>query len=62
MLVSYAFGSIDEMGEGVFRKVRQELGVTRQGLNKLLARLAIDTANAAAFDRPDTPDRPTIAD
>jgi hypothetical protein len=26
--VGYAFGSIDEMGDGVFRKVRQELGVT----------------------------------
>jgi mannose-6-phosphate isomerase-like protein (cupin superfamily) len=34
--VGYAFGSIDEMGEGVFRKVRQELGVTAFGVNVLV--------------------------
>jgi mannose-6-phosphate isomerase-like protein (cupin superfamily) len=33
---SYAFGSIDEMGDGVFRKVRQELGVTAFGVNVLV--------------------------
>jgi mannose-6-phosphate isomerase-like protein (cupin superfamily) len=34
--VSYAFGSIDEMGDGVFRKVRRELGVTAFGVNVLV--------------------------
>jgi mannose-6-phosphate isomerase-like protein (cupin superfamily) len=34
--VSYSFGSIDEMGDGVFRKVRQELGVTAFGVNALV--------------------------
>ena len=34
--VSHAFGSIDEMGGGVFRKVRRELGVTAFGVNVLV--------------------------
>jgi mannose-6-phosphate isomerase-like protein (cupin superfamily) len=34
--VSYAFGTIEEMGDGVFRKVRQELGVTAFGVNVLV--------------------------
>ena len=34
--MSYAFGSIDELGEGVFRKVRRELGVTSFGVNVLV--------------------------
>jgi mannose-6-phosphate isomerase-like protein (cupin superfamily) len=34
--VGYAFGSIDEMGDGTFRKVRQELGVTAFGVNVLV--------------------------
>jgi mannose-6-phosphate isomerase-like protein (cupin superfamily) len=34
--VGYSFGSIDEMGDGVFRKVRQELGVTAFGVNVLV--------------------------
>jgi mannose-6-phosphate isomerase-like protein (cupin superfamily) len=34
--MSYSFGSIDEMGDGVFRKVRQELGVTAFGVNALV--------------------------
>jgi len=34
--MSYAFGTIDEMGDGVFRKVRQELGVTAFGVNVLV--------------------------
>jgi len=34
--VGYAFGSIDEMGDGVFRKVRRELGVTAFGVNVLV--------------------------
>ena len=34
--MGYAFGSIDEMGEGIFRKVRQELGVTAFGVNVLV--------------------------
>jgi mannose-6-phosphate isomerase-like protein (cupin superfamily) len=35
-VVGYAFGSIDELGEGVFRKVRRELGVTAFGANVLV--------------------------
>jgi mannose-6-phosphate isomerase-like protein (cupin superfamily) len=34
--MGYAFGSIDEMGDGVFRKVRQELGITAFGANVLV--------------------------
>jgi mannose-6-phosphate isomerase-like protein (cupin superfamily) len=34
--MSHAFGSIDEMGDGVFRKVRRELGVTAFGVNALV--------------------------
>ena len=34
--MGYAFGSIDEMGDGVFRKVRQELGVNAFGVNVLV--------------------------
>ena len=33
---SHAFGSIDQMGDGVFRKVRRELGVTAFGVNVLV--------------------------
>jgi len=31
--VGYSFGSIEEMGDGVFRKVRRELGVNAFGVN-----------------------------
>ena len=31
--MGYAFGTIDELGDGVFRKVRRELGVTAFGVN-----------------------------
>ena len=34
--MGYAFGMIDELGEGVFRKVRRELGVTAFGVNVLV--------------------------
>jgi mannose-6-phosphate isomerase-like protein (cupin superfamily) len=34
--VGYAFGSVDGMGDGVFRKVRRELGVTAFGVNVLV--------------------------
>jgi len=34
--MGHAFGSIDEMGDGVFRKVRRELGVTAFGVNALV--------------------------
>jgi mannose-6-phosphate isomerase-like protein (cupin superfamily) len=34
--MAYAFGSIDEMGDGAFRKVRRELGVTAFGVNVLV--------------------------
>ena len=34
--MGYSYGSIDEMGDGVFRKVRRELGVTAFGVNALV--------------------------
>jgi mannose-6-phosphate isomerase-like protein (cupin superfamily) len=34
--VGYAFGTIDELGDGVFRKVRQALGVSAFGVNVLV--------------------------
>jgi mannose-6-phosphate isomerase-like protein (cupin superfamily) len=34
--MAYSFGSIDEMGDGVFRKVRRELGVTAFGVNAIV--------------------------
>jgi mannose-6-phosphate isomerase-like protein (cupin superfamily) len=34
--MGYSFGSIDDMGDGVFRKVRRELGVTAFGVNVLV--------------------------
>jgi len=34
--VAYSFGSIDEIGDGVFRKVRRELGITAFGVNALV--------------------------
>ena len=34
--MAYAYGSIDEMGDGVFRKVRRELGITAFGANALV--------------------------
>jgi mannose-6-phosphate isomerase-like protein (cupin superfamily) len=34
--VSYAFGTFDELGHGVFRKVRRALGVTAFGVNVLV--------------------------
>jgi mannose-6-phosphate isomerase-like protein (cupin superfamily) len=34
--MTYSFGSIDEMGDGAFRKVRRELGVTAFGVNVLV--------------------------
>jgi mannose-6-phosphate isomerase-like protein (cupin superfamily) len=34
--VGYAFGSFEEMGDGAFRKVRRELGVTAFGVNVLV--------------------------
>jgi mannose-6-phosphate isomerase-like protein (cupin superfamily) len=34
--VGYAFGTIDGLGDGVFRKVRRELGVTAFGVNVLV--------------------------
>jgi len=34
--MGHSFGSIDEMGDGVFRKVRRELGVTAFGVNALV--------------------------
>jgi mannose-6-phosphate isomerase-like protein (cupin superfamily) len=34
--VAYSFGSFEEMGDGPFRKVRRELGVTAFGANVLV--------------------------
>jgi mannose-6-phosphate isomerase-like protein (cupin superfamily) len=34
--VGYRAGSIDELGDGVFRKVRQALGVTAFGVNAMV--------------------------
>ena len=34
--MGFAFGTIDELGDGVFRKVRRELGVTAFGVNVLV--------------------------
>ena len=34
--MAHSYGSIDEMGDGVFRKVRRELGVTAFGVNALV--------------------------
>ena len=34
--MAYSYGSIEEMGDGVFRKVRRELGVTAFGVNALV--------------------------
>jgi len=34
--VAHSYGSIDDMGDGVFRKVRRELGVTAFGVNALV--------------------------
>ena len=34
--MAYSYGSIDDMGDGVFRKVRRELGVTAFGVNALV--------------------------
>jgi uncharacterized cupin superfamily protein len=34
--VGYSFGSIDELGDGVFRKVRRALGVKAFGVNVLV--------------------------
>ena len=34
--MGYSFGSIDEMGDSAFRKVRRELGVTAFGVNVLV--------------------------
>ena len=34
--MAYSYGSIDDMGDGVFRKVPRELGVTAFGVNALV--------------------------
>ena len=34
--MGYAYGSIDDFGSGVFRKVRRELGVTAFGVNAMV--------------------------
>jgi mannose-6-phosphate isomerase-like protein (cupin superfamily) len=34
--MAFSYGSIDEMGDGVFRKVRRELGISAFGANVLV--------------------------
>lgn len=34
--MSFAFSSLDELGDGVFRKIRQGLGITAFGANALV--------------------------
>ena len=34
--VAYAFSSVDELGDGVFRKIRQGLGITAFGANAVV--------------------------
>ena len=34
--MAFAYGSIDDLGTGVFRKVRQALGVTAFGVNAMV--------------------------
>jgi mannose-6-phosphate isomerase-like protein (cupin superfamily) len=34
--MGYSFGTLEDMGDGVFRKVRRELGVTAFGVNVLV--------------------------
>jgi mannose-6-phosphate isomerase-like protein (cupin superfamily) len=34
--VGYAFSSVDELGDGVFRKIRQGLGITAFGANAVV--------------------------
>ena len=34
--MAYSYGSIDQMGNGVFRKVRRELGISAFGVNALV--------------------------
>ena len=34
--VAYAFSSLDELGDGVFRKIRQGLGITAFGANAVV--------------------------
>lgn len=34
--MGYAFSSLDELGDGVFRKIRQGLGITAFGANALV--------------------------
>jgi mannose-6-phosphate isomerase-like protein (cupin superfamily) len=50
--VGYSFGSIDEMGDGTFRKVRRELGVTAFGVNVLVIEPGV-TARAHWHDEQD---------
>jgi mannose-6-phosphate isomerase-like protein (cupin superfamily) len=50
--VGYSFGSIDEMGDGTFRKVRRELGVTAFGVNALVIQPGI-TARAHWHEEQD---------
>jgi mannose-6-phosphate isomerase-like protein (cupin superfamily) len=50
--VGYSFGSIDEMGDGTFRKVRRELGVTAFGVNAVVLQPGI-TSRAHWHEKQD---------
>jgi mannose-6-phosphate isomerase-like protein (cupin superfamily) len=50
--MGYAFGSIEEMGGGVFRKVRRELGITAFGANVLVLATGVE-ARAHYHDEQD---------
>ena len=50
--MGYAFGSIDELGEGYgFRKVRHALGVTAFGVNAIITAGAGEVIRAGAAAR-----------
>jgi mannose-6-phosphate isomerase-like protein (cupin superfamily) len=41
--VGYAFSSLDELGDGVFRKIRPALGITAFGANALVLAPGVET-------------------
>ena len=50
--MAYSYSSIDEMGDGVFRKVRRELGVAAFGVNALVLAHGV-TSRAHFHDEQD---------
>ena len=41
--MGYAFSSVDELGDGVFRKIRQELGITAFGANAVVLASGVES-------------------